>query len=918
MAAPSKLYQSIWGWIDVVKRIQNWNESPYSWKIAYSFRRIKKAINEETEDIQDFFLETFFDPVLGSVATLAIDLSLMMLAGLEGEMKGYIDGLSNKMSTESIAQLNKLINKGKKDKKLEFEDYQAALPVLREWFIKTPEGQLFSTLMDQQINFMQDDGNGKPNDLDIILGRLLAVLQSRASYMDEPYFLLDKKPKPLQPRSGKTLDPIVQPRMPWHDMQVQIEGPSVYDVSRNFIDRWNAGQMFLERAAKAPDTQYNAVVDHFVNALLKFIEFVFAQVNEFGNLPIRFIGMLLEHKFNDKAKQLGEELKTAQPKPYYIKAPKFLPKPPRDRGNKGDAYVQIIRSAAVNLMHYEQQGRDSSGIYLPPYMTSDTLLKTPNNTPKTANDMLDPSKMAQKTGQYDPFTEYTTVQNIEQTVKQNDCEQAWVKAIQASQNYIYIESQYFQSDFGTPEGYKNNLIDTYNDKSIGQVSGPMSSLVYFDEDVLPYIEYIGGSEAIATVDINAIDSPKIMEVIDGLLGRKADPVTGKIEKARPRLLIKLKQQLSTVWTMQFSGKITKQIFKTHEDIAKPQKNQVMKAIATRIEKAIACNETYHTYIVMPVHPEGMLNDPSIMHGIHMAMQTLYSGQNSLIKRIQIAMQIKELRSQNPSLNKEQARLQAITPSSEANDSPYATQDWSKYLTVLNLRSWETLSSAWRGDRHVTEQIYVHSKLLIVDDRIAIVGSCNVNDRSMQGDRDSEIAAIIHGQTPKMVKLDGEHEAQVSELVHNFRVKIWRKLFALDIKHSFIDPATSLSGEVLTQPAAPSTVQKIQERANKNLETYTKVFPFVPQNTSPVQASQGKAQPDRGKLPKTIKGITYYPLGCSIWPLWVYNDPDDHSKGGKLADQMPFQQSFWDAQITQHEAPRGIEGFITAMPVEWTI
>ncbi|KAJ8572839.1 hypothetical protein K7X08_009350 [Anisodus acutangulus] len=37
----------------------------------------------------------------------------------------------------------------------------------------------------------------------------------------------------------------------------------------------------------------------------------------------------------------------------------------------------------------------------------------------------------------------------------------------------------------------------------------------------------------------------------------------------------------------------------------------------------------------------------------------------------------------------------------------------------------------------TSQVYVHSKVMIVDDRIAVVGSSNINDRSLLGSRDSE-------------------------------------------------------------------------------------------------------------------------------------------------------------------------------------
>lgn len=43
---------------------------------------------------------------------------------------------------------------------------------------------------------------------------------------------------------------------------------------------------------------------------------------------------------------------------------------------------------------------------------------------------------------------------------------------------------------------------------------------------------------------------------------------------------------------------------------------------------------------------------------------------------------------------------------------------------------------------MTELIYVHSKLLIADDLTVICGSANINDRSLLGSRDSEIAVVI--------------------------------------------------------------------------------------------------------------------------------------------------------------------------------
>lgn len=40
------------------------------------------------------------------------------------------------------------------------------------------------------------------------------------------------------------------------------------------------------------------------------------------------------------------------------------------------------------------------------------------------------------------------------------------------------------------------------------------------------------------------------------------------------------------------------------------------------------------------------------------------------------------------------------------------------------------------------QVYVHSKLMIIDDRVALIGSSNINDRSLLGSRDSEVHLIL--------------------------------------------------------------------------------------------------------------------------------------------------------------------------------
>lgn len=54
-------------------------------------------------------------------------------------------------------------------------------------------------------------------------------------------------------------------------------------------------------------------------------------------------------------------------------------------------------------------------------------------------------------------------------------------------------------------------------------------------------------------------------------------------------------------------------------------------------------------------------------------------------------------------------------------------DPNRYVSVCGLRTHGLLKQL-----PVTELIYVHSKLIIVDDKKCIIGSANINDRSLSG------------------------------------------------------------------------------------------------------------------------------------------------------------------------------------------
>ncbi|KAG0348929.1 hypothetical protein BG004_003646 [Podila humilis] len=93
---------------------------------------------------------------------------------------------------------------------------------------------------------------------------------------------------------------------------------------------------------------------------------------------------------------------------------------------------------------------------------------------------------------------------------------------------------------------------------------------------------------------------------------------------------------------------------------------------------------------------------------------------------------------------------------------------------------------------VTEQLYIHSKLMIVDDRIIICGSANINDRSQVGYRDSEIAILIEDTEMVPSKMNGV-PYQAGKLAHHLRTDLFKEHLGLlpHVEHDVMTKASVL-------------------------------------------------------------------------------------------------------------------------------
>ncbi|KAJ8972643.1 hypothetical protein NQ314_000076, partial [Rhamnusium bicolor] len=142
------------------------------------------------------------------------------------------------------------------------------------------------------------------------------------------------------------------------------------------------------------------------------------------------------------------------------------------------------------------------------------------------------------------------------------------------------------------------------------------------------------------------------------------------------------------------------------------RNQIADALYKRIVRAHKAKEVFRVFVVMPLLPgfEGEVGGASgtSLHAItHWNYTSISQGKDAILNRLQEA----------------------------------GIEDPSDYITFYGLRNHSTLNS-----EPITELIYVHSKLMIVDDKIVICGSANINDRSLIGKRDSEIAVIIEDES----------------------------------------------------------------------------------------------------------------------------------------------------------------------------
>ncbi|KAI9487461.1 MAG: hypothetical protein EXX96DRAFT_553340 [Benjaminiella poitrasii] len=164
------------------------------------------------------------------------------------------------------------------------------------------------------------------------------------------------------------------------------------------------------------------------------------------------------------------------------------------------------------------------------------------------------------------------------------------------------------------------------------------------------------------------------------------------------------------------------------------------------------------------------------------------------------------------------------------------------------------------DSYVTEELYIHAKLLIADDRVVIMGSANLNDRSQCGERDSEIAIIVEDKDLIPSRMNNQ-PYQASRFAATLRRQLWKEHLGLVHEDEIdtvnaamlplpvpqIDYTNTPEDQWVMDPLDDETLMRWNGTAATNTVAFREVFHCVPDDTIVTWKEYHEFYPDPAKI-----------------------------------------------------------------------
>ncbi|XP_043714524.1 phospholipase D delta-like [Telopea speciosissima] len=211
-------------------------------------------------------------------------------------------------------------------------------------------------------------------------------------------------------------------------------------------------------------------------------------------------------------------------------------------------------------------------------------------------------------------------------------------------------------------------------------------------------------------------------------------------------------------------------------------NLIPMELALKIASKIKVKERFAVYILIPMWPEGVPSSASVQEILFWQSQTM-----QMMYEI-IAQQLQDMHLEN-SHPQDYLNFYCL-----GNQEPDGTSRPSSQPSTNG----DAGSAAQKYRRFM---IYVHSKGMVVDDEYVIVGSANINDRSLDGSRDTEIA--MGAYQPHHTWAEKRHP---HGQIYGYRMSLWAEHLGM------VD-------DLFEEPHSLDCVNYVNKLARENWETY---------------------------------------------------------------------------------------------------
>ncbi|KAK4269260.1 hypothetical protein QN277_022444 [Acacia crassicarpa] len=194
------------------------------------------------------------------------------------------------------------------------------------------------------------------------------------------------------------------------------------------------------------------------------------------------------------------------------------------------------------------------------------------------------------------------------------------------------------------------------------------------------------------------------------------------------------------------------------------RNLIPIEIALKVVSKIKAKERFAVYVVIPMWPEGIPESETVQDILYWTRETI----RMMYRLIGEAIQ---------------ASGESGHPRDYLNFFCLANREKKEEGEYMPPHCPHAETQYWNAQKSRRFMVYVHSKLMIVDDMYLLIGSANVNQRSMDGERDTEIA--IGCYQPQDV--DSNNQAMNHGEIHAYRMSLWYEHSRCEEERLMLEP-----------------------------------------------------------------------------------------------------------------------------------